>query len=102
MRLETLVEVHNGPELEVACAAGAEVLGINNRNLATLDVDPSRTFELLPLVPPGTVVVSESGLHGRNQLDELERHGVDAALVGEVLMRSADIEAACRALTVPA
>ena len=102
MGLETLVEVHNGPELEVACAAGAEVLGINNRNLATLDVDPSRTFELLPLVPPGTVVVSESGLRGRDQLDELERHGVDAVLVGEALMRSADIEAACRALTVPA
>jgi indole-3-glycerol phosphate synthase len=100
--LETLVEVHDGPELEVACAAGAEVIGINNRNLATLDVDPRRTFELLPLVPSGTLVVSESGLHARDQLDELDRHGVNAVLVGEALMRSADIEAACRALTVPA
>lgn len=97
--LEALVEVHNGPELEVACAAGAEVIGINNRNLATLDVDPRRTFELLPLVPSGTVVVSESGLHGRNQLEELDRHGIDAVLVGEALMRSEDIETACRALS---
>jgi indole-3-glycerol phosphate synthase len=48
------------------------------------------------------VVVSESGLHRREQLDELDRHGVDAVLVGEALMRSADIEAACRALTVAA
>ncbi len=51
-------------------------------------------------MPPGTVVVSESGLRGRDQLDELDRHGVDAVLVGEALMRAADIEAACRALTV--
>ena len=100
--LETLVEVHNRSELEVACAAGAEVIGINNRDLATLDVDPRRTLELLPLVPPGSVVVSESGLHRREQLDELAQRGVDAVLVGEALMRSLDIEAACRALTAPA
>jgi indole-3-glycerol phosphate synthase len=100
--LEVLVEVHDRAELEVACAAGAEVIGINNRDLATLDVDPRRTFELLPLVPPGTVVVSESGLRRREQLDELAQHGVDAVLVGEALMRSLDIEAACRALTAPA
>jgi indole-3-glycerol phosphate synthase len=77
------------------------VIGINNRDLATLDVDPRRTFELLPLVPPGRVVVSESGLHRREQLDELAREGVDAVLVGEALMRSTDIEATCRALTAP-
>ena len=100
--LEALVEVHDRPELEVACAAGAEVIGINNRDLATLDVDPRRTLELLPLVPPGTVVVSESGLHRREQLDELAQRRVDAVLVGEALMRSLDIEAACRALTAPA
>jgi indole-3-glycerol phosphate synthase len=100
--LEVLVEVHDRAELEVACAAGAEVIGINNRDLATLDVDPRRTFELLPLVPPKTVVVSESGLRRREQLDELAQHGVDAVLVGEALMRSLDIEAACRALTAPA
>ena len=100
--LETLVEVHNRSELEVACAAGAEVIGINNRDLGTLDVDPRRTLELLPLVPAGTVVVSESGLRRREQLDELAQRGVDAVLVGEALMRSLDIEAACRTLTAPA
>jgi indole-3-glycerol phosphate synthase len=101
MGLEALVEVHNRSELEVACAAGAEVIGINNRNLATLEVDPRRTLELLPMVPPGTVIVSESGLHKREQLDEFAQHGLDAVLVGEALMRSLDIEAACRALTAP-
>ena len=60
------------------------------------------TLELLPLVPAGKVIVSESGLHQRDQLDDLARHGVDAVLVGEALMRSLDIEAACRALTAPA
>lgn len=99
--LETLVEVHDRHELELACAAGAEVIGINNRNLSTLAVDPRRTFELLPLVPPGKVVVSESGLTRREQLDELAEQGVAAVLVGEALMRSLDIEAACRALTQP-
>jgi indole-3-glycerol phosphate synthase len=97
--LETLVEVHDRAELERACAAGAEVIGINNRNLATLEVDPRRTFKLLPLVPSDTVVVSESGWRRREQLDELAGQGVDAVLVGEALMRSPEIEAACRALT---
>ena len=62
-------------------------------------VDIERTFELLPDVPAGKTVVSESGFHSREQLDELERVGVDAVLVGEALMRAPDIEAACRALT---
>jgi len=100
--LEALVEVHDRAELELACAAGAGVIGVNNRNLATLDVDPRRTTELLPVVPAGRVVVSESGLSRREQLDELAREGVDAVLIGEALMRSLDIEAACRALTAPA
>lgn len=100
--LRTVVEVHDRAELEVACAAGAEIIGINNRDLATLEVDPRRTFDLLPHVPDGKVIVAESGFSRRNQLDELAREGVDAVLVGEALMRSFDIEAACRALTAPA
>jgi indole-3-glycerol phosphate synthase len=99
--LEALVEVHDRQELERACAAGAEVIGINNRNLSTLDVDARRTLELLPLVPAGSVVVSESGLRRRDQLNRLAEEGVDAVLVGEALMRALDIEAACRALTAP-
>jgi indole-3-glycerol phosphate synthase len=96
--LAALVEVHDAAELDVAVDAGAELIGINNRDLTTLVVDTARTFELLPLVPTGTVVVAESGFSERAELDELERAGVDAVLIGEALMRSREIEAACRAL----
>ncbi|MDP9376239.1 MAG: indole-3-glycerol phosphate synthase TrpC [Actinomycetota bacterium] len=97
--LDVLVEVHDEDELEVALAADADVIGINNRDLKDFSVDVQRTFKLLSDVPAGKTVVSESGLHSREQLDELERVGVDAVLVGETLMRSADMETACRALT---
>jgi indole-3-glycerol phosphate synthase len=96
--LDVLVEVHDRSELERAAQLGAELIGINNRDLRTFAVDVGRTFELLPQVPPGAVVVSESGVGARAQLDELERAGVHAVLVGEALMRAPDPEAACRAL----
>lgn len=97
--LAALVEVHDAGELARAAAAGAEIIGINNRDLTTLAVDTRRTFELLADVPAGATVVSESGFRTRGELDELERAGVDAVLVGEALMRAPEIEAACRALT---
>jgi indole-3-glycerol phosphate synthase len=97
--LDVLVEVHDAGELETALELDADVVGINNRNLSDFSVEVERTFELLGDVPAGKTVVSESGFHSREQLDELERVGVDAVLVGESLMRSEDIEAACRALT---
>jgi indole-3-glycerol phosphate synthase len=97
--LSAVVEVHDQPELELALAAGAEVIGINNRDLKTLSVDTRRTFELRPLIPEPTLVVAESGFSSREQLGRLVRERVDAVLIGEALMRSADIEAACRALT---
>jgi indole-3-glycerol phosphate synthase len=98
--LDVLVEVHDEHELECALeAVDADVIGINNRNLTDFSVDVERTYELLSDVPAGKTVVSESGFHSREQLDELERVGVDAVLVGEVLMRAPDPEAACRALT---
>jgi len=96
--LAVLVEVHDAHELERAAAVGAEIIGINNRDLATLEVDTARTFELLPGVPAGATVVAESGFSTRVELDELERAGVDGVLVGEALMRSPDIESACRTL----
>jgi indole-3-glycerol phosphate synthase len=99
LRLAALVEVHDRDELEVAAALGAEIVGINNRDLSTLTVDPGRTFELLPLLPPGIVTVAESGFSRPDELDRLADAGVDAVLIGEALMRSPDIEAACRALT---
>ncbi|HWF35131.1 MAG TPA: indole-3-glycerol phosphate synthase TrpC [Solirubrobacteraceae bacterium] len=96
--LAALVEVHDAAELERALAIGAEIIGINNRDLTTLAVDTGRTFELLPGVPAGATVVAESGFRTRAELDELERSGVDAVLVGEALMRSPEIETACREL----
>jgi indole-3-glycerol phosphate synthase len=97
--LATLVEVHDAAELQVALEIGAETIGINNRNLATLVVDIKTTYELLPRIPAGVVKVGESGFRTRAELERLAAAGVDAVLIGEALMRSADIEAACRELT---
>ena len=98
--LDVLVEVHNEQELDRALdVVDADVIGINNRDLVDFSVDVERTYELLSDVPAGKTVVSESGFHTREQLDDLERIGVDAVLIGETLMRAADVEAACRELT---
>jgi indole-3-glycerol phosphate synthase len=97
--LDALVEVHDRPELDGALDAGAGLIGINNRDLTTLAVDTSRALRLREHVPAGSIVVAESGYGSRAELDELERAGVDGVLVGETLMRSPDIEAACRKLT---
>ncbi len=97
--LDALVEVHGEDELEVALDVEADILGINNRDLADFSVDIERTYELLSDVPAGKTVVSESGFSTREQLDELERVGVDAVLIGETLMRSGDIEESVRRLT---
>jgi indole-3-glycerol phosphate synthase len=97
--LDVLVEVHDEDELDIALeTADPEVIGINNRNLADFTVDIERTFQLLAAVPTGKTVVSESGFHTRAQLDELERVGVDAVLIGESLMRARDPEQALRGL----
>jgi indole-3-glycerol phosphate synthase len=98
--LDVLVEVHSESELDCALeVVDADVIGINNRDLADFSVDVQRTFDLLADVPAGKTVVSESGFHAREQLDDLERVGVDGVLVGESLMRAPDPEAALRALT---
>jgi indole-3-glycerol phosphate synthase len=98
--LDVLVEVHDEDELERALdVVDADVIGINNRDLGDFTVDVERTYELLSDVPAGKTVVSESGFHSREQLDDLERVGVDAVLIGEGLMRASDVEDACRALT---
>jgi indole-3-glycerol phosphate synthase len=98
--LDVLVEVHDEDELERALEiVDADVIGINNRDLIDFSVDVERTYELLSDVPAGKTVVSESGFHTREQLDDLERVGIDAVLIGEALMRAPDVEAACRELT---
>ncbi len=96
--LDAVVEISTEEELELALSVDAAVIGINNRNLEDFTVDISRTFDLLADVPAGKTVVSESGIVYREQIDELERVGVDAVLVGESVMRAEDPEAAVREL----
>jgi indole-3-glycerol phosphate synthase len=96
--LDVLVEVHDAGELERAGRFDAPVIGINNRDLTTLQVDLDRTFELCDRVAAGTTVVAESGLRTRADIDRVSAAGIDAVLVGESLMRSPDMEAALRSL----
>ena len=96
--LDCLVEAHEAVELERALEQGAEVIGINNRNLDEGVVDVNTTYELMPDVPAGKTVVSESGISDRAELAELERVGVDAVLIGEALMRAGDAEGKVREL----
>ena len=96
--LDTLVEVHDEEDLEVALELGVDVIGINNRDLRSLKVDLATTEELITDVPAGKTVVAESGYSSREQIEELERIGVDAVLIGEAIMGSADPEQAVRDL----
>ena len=96
--MDCLVEVHDEDEMEKAVAAGVEVIGINNRNLHSLEVDLDTTFRLLADVPAGTVVVAESGITRHQDVEALEEAGIDAILVGEALMGADDPGQAIRAL----
>lgn len=90
LSLHPLVEVHTPAEMEIAKAAGATLIGINNRNLATLQTQLDTTFALLPSLPSGAVVVSESGISRPEEVRRLAAAGVDAILVGESLLTSPD------------
>ena len=97
--LDVLVEVHDPDEAARALRLGADLVGVNNRDLRTFHTDLEHTFELLPaLRGEGRVVVSESGIADRDQCRRLEEAGVDAILVGETLMRAADPAAALQRL----
>lgn len=89
--IDPLVEVHNWRELDKALQSEADIIGINNRNLATFDTDINVTIELIKDIPEGKIVVSESGINTREDVERLEEAGVKAVLVGEALMRSKDI-----------
>jgi tryptophan synthase beta subunit len=95
--LEPLVEAHDARELESALATGARLIGINNRDLRTLDVDPERAVRLRGLVPEDRLVVAESGVRDPATVARWRATGFDGALVGEALMRSPDPTAAARA-----
>ncbi len=97
-KMDALVEVHNEAELERALALGADMIGINNRDLRTFHTDPGVTLRLAPTIPDNILVVAESGLSKPDDLKRLADAGVTTFLVGESLMRQADVAAATRAL----
>jgi indole-3-glycerol phosphate synthase len=97
--MEALVEVHDETEVERALQADAAIIGINNRDLTTMRTVKDTTARLRPLIPAGHVVVSESGIDNRSDIDALERLGVNAALVGQSLLRAPDLEAKVRELS---
>jgi len=88
--LSALVEIHSDAEAEQALEAGAKIIGINNRDLKTFKVDIGVTARLKKLIPSGIITVAESGIRSANDVREIKEVGVDAVLIGESLMRSAD------------
>jgi indole-3-glycerol phosphate synthase len=96
--MQCLVEVHNQNELKRALACDAKVIGINNRDLDTLAVDINVTKQLRPLIPPGRIVVSESGIKGRYDVQKLREWEIDAVLIGEALVTAEDIPAKIKEL----
>jgi indole-3-glycerol phosphate synthase len=99
--LDTLVEVHDEPELEEAMNAGAQLVGINQRDLVTFEVDHQRAERMAKEIPVGVVRVAESGIRDPDDARRLADAGYDALLVGETLVTSGDPAAAVRALRVP-
>lgn len=91
--LDCLVEVHDEAEIRTALDCGAEIIGINNRDLRTFKVDTAITERLRPLIPSDRVIVAESGIRGRADIERLERLGVDAVLIGEALVTAPDVTA---------
>ncbi|UZK67109.1 indole-3-glycerol phosphate synthase TrpC [Sphingomonas sp. M1-B02] len=96
--MDVLVEVHDAHELERALRLHSRLIGVNNRNLKTFEVDLQKTYELVRLAPPSVTFVAESGLTTRADLDAMAGHGIRCFLIGEALMRQDDIEAATREL----
>ena len=96
--LTPLVELYDPKNLSRVLEAGATLIGVNNRNLHTFEVDLEHTLQLKKEIPDNCVLVSESGIKTREDVDRLEAEGVDAILVGESLMREADIGAAVETL----
>jgi len=96
--LETLVEVHTKDELERALELGAPVVGVNNRDLQTLRTSLAPSIALLPLIPPGPVTVSESGMATAADVERVVAAGAHAILVGETLVRAADVRAKVKEL----
>ena len=97
--LDLIVEVRDERELDRALAAGARIVGVNNRDLESLAIDPETGLRIVPLIPDGCVAVYESGVHGRADVERAAEVGADAVLVGSSVSGAADPAAAVRALT---
>jgi indole-3-glycerol phosphate synthase len=91
--LRCLLEVHNENEVEIALLSGAQIVGINNRDLSTFAVDIDTTRRLRPLIPQQRIVVAQSGIRSRSDVEKLEEWGIDAMLVGEALVTAGDVMA---------
>jgi indole-3-glycerol phosphate synthase len=89
--LDALVEVHTAEEIDRALAVGAKIIGINNRNLRTFEVDLKTTEELAPLIPSDCCIITESGIQSAEHIERALAVGARAALIGEAVMRSADV-----------
>jgi len=96
MNLTPLTEVHDMEDLDKAVECGADVIGINNRDLDTFEIDTNTTFSLAPMVPEDCIVVSESGINNAGDIINLKGTGINAVLVGSALMKSDDLEAKTR------
>jgi indole-3-glycerol phosphate synthase len=96
--LDVLLEVHDREELERALAVETAIIGVNNRDLRSFEVDLRTTVDLAPLVPPGRLLVGESGISTRADVEKLAACGADGVLVGEGLLGARDVERATRAL----
>ena len=98
LKMEPLVEVHEREELDRVIAAGAKIIGVNNRDLRDFQVHIETSLALIEMIPDDSIAVSESGLRTREDIDRLRRAGFDAFLIGEHLMKEADPDSALRAL----
>jgi indole-3-glycerol phosphate synthase len=97
--IEILVEVRDADELDLALSLDAQLIGVNNRNLETLEIDPETSLRLLPMIPRGIVAIAESGVKSASDIARLAAAGADAVLVGSALSASPDPEALVRSLT---
>jgi indole-3-glycerol phosphate synthase len=97
--LETIVEVRDEAELDLALSFGAQIIGVNNRNLETLQIDPTTSARIIPLIPTSVIAIAESGVKSPDDVRSLAASGADAVLVGSAISASGHPESAVRALT---
>jgi indole-3-glycerol phosphate synthase len=96
--MNALVEIHDKEDLKKAIHAGADIIGINHRNLETFEMDMQLSEKLIPLIPNGKIIVAESGINDKETIRRLHDVGVDAFLIGEHFMRQQDIVSSVKAL----